>query len=154
MQPLYIPSFNQSKKKDPRQQRVLVPNAKRHIRGSQLAQLALQPPKLQRYKTTFQKTTENQNNGTGQSNDNPSLPPGPPGNRPNPNSNPHTSCAPHSPEPKAAPAMALAIAAAGAAVSSVLVSARIDKPPHRGPNGGKHSDDPPIRAEVLDAPDD
>lgn len=35
-----------------------------------------------------------------------------------------------------------------------LVNGAVHGPPHGGPPGGDHGDDAPVRAEVLDAPDD
>lgn len=87
-------------------------------------------------------------------NSNSPPPPNPPSNRPNHNRNHNTNRTTHSPEPKAPPPMTLSIGSCATRIHGILISARIHNTPKRRPGRRDHSHDSPVRAEVLDAPND
>ena len=88
------------------------------------------------------------------SNRNPPNPPNLPRNPPNHDRNSNTRRTSHSPNPKTRPPATLPVISGRSQLQRSLVRARIDHAPDCGTDSGDHGYNPPVCAEVLDAPDD
>lgn len=85
---------------------------------------------------------------------NSSLPPPHPRKHPSQHSHPDTPQTPNGPEAVAPPPKAPSSVTTITILYGTLIELRIEHTPHRSPDSRKHSNDPPIRGKVLNAPDD